>query len=50
MPLWLIVTLVGVAVAVGGLAGLGAVLLWIGLIIVVIGLAQAITVQLRNRR
>jgi len=50
MPLWLIVTLVGVAFAVGGLAGLGAILLWIGLIIVVIGLAQAITVQLRNRR
>lgn len=48
MPLWLIVTLIGVALAVGGFAGLGAILLWVGLIIVLIGLVTAVVTQRRS--
>ncbi|WP_421742657.1 hypothetical protein [Cellulomonas sp.] len=50
MPLWLIITLVGVALVVGGFTGLGTILLWLGLIIVLTGLVGAVRAQRRSRR
>ncbi|WP_156387861.1 hypothetical protein [Cellulomonas sp. Root137] len=50
MPLWLIITLVGVALVIAGFAGLGTILLWLGLIIVLTGLVTAVLAQRRNQR
>ncbi|WP_456826110.1 hypothetical protein [Cellulomonas sp. P5_E12] len=48
MPLWLILTLVGVALAIGGFAGLGTILLWVGLVLVVSGLVGTVVSLRRN--
>ena len=48
MPLWLILTLVGVALAIGGFGGLGTIVLWVGLIVVLSGLAGALLAQRRT--
>ena len=49
MPLWIVLVLVGVLVTVLGFAGLGSILLWIGVIIVLSGIVLT-TVSLRRAR
>ena len=42
MPLWLILIIVGVILAIVGFAGVGNILIWIGVIILVVGLIMTL--------
>lgn len=43
MPLWLILVIVGVILAIIGFAGVGQILIWIGVIVLVVGLVLSFT-------
>jgi membrane protein implicated in regulation of membrane protease activity len=43
MPLWLILIIVGVILAIVGFAGVGQILIWIGVAILVVGLILSFT-------
>ena len=43
MPLWLILLIVGVILAIIGFAGVGQVLIWIGVAVLVVGLILSFT-------
>ncbi|WP_426566205.1 hypothetical protein ACPPVT_06525 [Angustibacter sp. McL0619] len=42
MPFWLILIVVGVILAIIGFAGVGNILIWIGVIILVVGLVMTL--------
>lgn len=43
MPLWLVLIIVGVILAIVGFAGVGEILIWIGVAVLVIGLILSFT-------
>jgi membrane protein implicated in regulation of membrane protease activity len=43
VPLWLILIVVGVILAIVGFAGVGNILIWIGVIVLVVGLILSFT-------
>jgi membrane protein implicated in regulation of membrane protease activity len=43
MPLWLILIIVGVILAIIGFAGVGQILIWIGVAVLVVGLILSFT-------
>jgi hypothetical protein len=43
VPLWLILVIVGVILAIIGFAGVGQILIWIGVIVLVVGLVLSFT-------
>jgi hypothetical protein len=43
VPLWLILVIVGVILAIIGFAGVGQILIWIGVIVLVVGLILSFT-------
>lgn len=47
MPLWLILVIVGVILAIIGFAGVGQFLIWIGVIVLVVGLILSFTGRTR---
>lgn len=49
MPVWLIIALIGVGLAALGFAGLGSLLIWVGVFIVLGGLGVAILSWRQNR-
>lgn len=43
MPLWLVLIIVGVILAIIGFAGVGQILIWIGVVVLVVGLILSFT-------
>ncbi len=43
MPLWLILLIVGVVLAIIGFAGVGQILIWLGVAVLVVGLVLSFT-------
>jgi membrane protein implicated in regulation of membrane protease activity len=43
VPLWLILVIVGVILAIIGFAGVGQILIWIGVIVLIVGLVLSFT-------
>jgi membrane protein implicated in regulation of membrane protease activity len=43
MPLWLILVIIGVILAIIGFAGVGQFLIWLGVIVLVVGLILSFT-------
>jgi hypothetical protein len=50
MPLWLILIVVGVILAIVGFSGVGNILIWIGVIILVVGLVGILLGRGRSTR
>ncbi len=49
MPLWIVLIIVGVVLALVGFGGVGQILIWIGLIVLVVGLVGIFLNRGRSR-